>query len=153
MVGPDAGLAALAHEARREALPNIGRLLPAARAAGVRIVHCVVTRRADGQGANHNAKLFDIGRCGVDVTPGSPGAAILPELGPEPIDLVLTRGHGLGPMGGTDLDAVFHDSRADRRLDAAVPLGEFFDESAPQHFSGRSSRQSSREAMRSTWVG
>nr|WP_308014690.1 cysteine hydrolase [Nocardia coffeae] len=109
VVGPDAGLAALAHEARREALPNIGRLLPVARAAGVRIVHCVVTRRADGQGANHNAKLFDIGRRGVDVTPGSPGAAVLPELGPEPADLVLTRGHGLGPMGGTDLDAVLRN--------------------------------------------
>lgn len=108
VVGPDAGLAALAHEARREALPNIGRLLPAARAAGVRIVHCVVTRRADGQGANHNAKLFDIGRR-VDLTPGNPGAAVLPELGPEPSDLVLSRQHGLGPMGGTDLDAVLRN--------------------------------------------
>lgn len=38
VVGPDAGLAALAEEARRVALPNIARLLPAARAAGYRVV-------------------------------------------------------------------------------------------------------------------
>ncbi|WP_329408909.1 cysteine hydrolase [Nocardia vinacea] len=109
VVGPDAGLPALADEARREALPNIGKLLPAARAVGVRVVHCVVWRRADGQGSNHNAKLFAIGRRGVEVTPGSAGATLLPELGPEPSDLVLTRRHGLGPMGGTDLDAVLRN--------------------------------------------
>ncbi|MFD4401172.1 cysteine hydrolase [Nocardia sp. NPDC058499] len=109
VVGPDAGLAALADEARREALPNIAALLPVARAAGVRVVHCLVTRRADGLGSNHNAKLFAVGRRGVAVTPGSPGAQILPEFGPDPADLVLTRGHGLGPMGGTDLDPVLRN--------------------------------------------
>ena len=73
--GPNAGLAALAEEARREALPNIARLLPAARAAGVPVVHCLVQRRADGLGANHNARIFaGAGRSGVDITPGSDGA-------------------------------------------------------------------------------
>ena len=38
VMGPNAGLAVLAAEARREALPNIVRLLPAARAAGVTII-------------------------------------------------------------------------------------------------------------------
>ncbi|NKY57813.1 cysteine hydrolase [Nocardia flavorosea] len=109
VVGPDAGLAALADEARREALPNIAALLPVARAAGVRVVHCLVNRRADGLGSNHNAKLFAVGRRGVAVTPGSRGAQLLPEFGPEPADLVLTRTHGLGPMGGTDLDAVLRN--------------------------------------------
>lgn len=109
VVGPDAGLAALADEARRETLPNIAGLLPVARAAGVRVVHCLVNRRADGLGSNHNAKLFAVGRPGVAVTPGSPGAQLLPEFGPEPADLVLTRTHGLGPMGGTDLDAVLRN--------------------------------------------
>ncbi|MEU1981111.1 cysteine hydrolase [Nocardia sp. NPDC019395] len=109
VVGPDAGLAALAGEARREALPNIAALLPAARDAGVRVVHCLVTRRSDGLGSNHNAKLFALGRRGVEVTPGSSGAQLLPEFGPDPADLVLTRGHGLGPMGGTDLDAVLRN--------------------------------------------
>jgi nicotinamidase-related amidase len=103
VVGPNAGLAVLAKEARREALPNIERLLPAARDAGVKIVHCLVQRRPDGLGANHNAKIFAVGS-GVDIAPGSPGASLLPELGPAPTDVVLRRSHGIGPMGGTDLD-------------------------------------------------
>ena len=91
------------------ALPNITRLLPAARAAGVRVVHCVVQRRPDGLGSNHNAKIFAIGGGQVNILPGTPGAAVLPELGPEPSDLVLSRWHGVGPMGGTDLDAVLRN--------------------------------------------
>ena len=109
VMGPDAGLAVLADEARREALPNIERLLPAARDAGVKVVHCLVQRRPDALGANHNAKIFAIGRSGVDVSPGSPGANLLPELGPAPSDLVLRRWHGIGPMGGTDLDAILRN--------------------------------------------
>ena len=85
------------------------RLLPAARAAGVRVVHCLVQRRPDGLGSNHNAKIFALGRGEVDILPGTPGAAVLPELGPEPTDLVLSRWHGVGPMGGTDLDAVLRN--------------------------------------------
>jgi nicotinamidase-related amidase len=109
VIGPNAGLALLAEEARRVALPNIVKLLPAARAAGVPVVHCVVQRRPDGQGSNHNAKIFAIGRGEVNILPGTPGAAVLPELGPEPTDLVLGRWHGVGPMGGTDLDAVLRN--------------------------------------------
>src|ERR1700749_1560785 len=94
VMGPHAGLAMLAEEARRVALPNINRLLPAARAAGVRIVHCLVQRRPDGVGSHHNAKIFAVGRGlgneGVDIAPGTRGAAVLPELGPEPTDLVLS---------------------------------------------------------------
>jgi nicotinamidase-related amidase len=109
VVGPDAGLRALADEARKLALPNINRLLPAARDAGAHVVHCLVQRRADGLGSNHNAKLFAIGRSDVDIAPGSPGATLVPELGPAPTDLVLARWHGLGPMGGTDLDAILRN--------------------------------------------
>jgi biuret amidohydrolase len=109
VIGPTAGLAMLAEEARRVALPNITRLLPAARTAGVHVVHCLVQRRPDGLGANHNAKIFHIGRGEVNILPGTPGAAVLPELGPEPTDLLLSRWHGVGPMGGTDLDAVLRN--------------------------------------------
>jgi len=109
VVGPDAGLPALAEEARREALPNIVRLLPAARSAGIHIVHCLVQRRPDGLGSNHNARLFALGRTEVDIAPGTPGADLLPEFGPQPSDLTLRRWHGLGPMGGTDLDPVLRN--------------------------------------------
>jgi nicotinamidase-related amidase len=109
VIGPDAGLATLAAEARRVALPNIVRLLPVARAAGVHVVHCLVQRRPDGLGSNHNAKIFTMSRGAVDITPGTPGAEVLPELGPAPSDLILRRWHGVGPMGGTDLDAVLRN--------------------------------------------
>ena len=109
VVGPDAGLPALAEEARREALPNIIRLLPSARSAGIHIVHCLVQRRPDGLGSNHNARLFALGRTEVDIAPGTPGADLLPEFGPQPSDLTLRRWHGLGPMGGTDLDPVLRN--------------------------------------------
>jgi biuret amidohydrolase len=109
VVGPNAGLAMLAKEAQREALPNITRLLPAARTAGTRIVHCLVQRRPDGLGSNHNARLFAGGSKGVDITPGSEGATLLTDFGPEPSDLILRRWHGLGPMGGTDLDAILRN--------------------------------------------
>jgi biuret amidohydrolase len=117
VIGPNAGLAVLAQEARREALPNIARLLPAARAAGVCVVHCLVQRRPDGLGSNHNARIFAGGRTDVDIAPGSAGAALLPELGPEPTDIVLHRWHGVGPMGGTELDAIL------RNLDVGTIVG------------------------------
>jgi len=111
LVGPDAGLPELAAGARREAVPNIVRLLDAGRAAGVRVVHCTVVRRADGLGSNHNARLFGgvVSKGVVEIRPGSAEAGVLPELGPADSDLVLSRWHGVGPMGGTDLDAVLRN--------------------------------------------
>jgi biuret amidohydrolase len=110
VVGPGAGLVELAREANREAIPNLTRLLPVARRAGVRVVHCLFERRDDGLGSNHNARLFAVSESlGLELAPGGDGASLLPSLGPEPGDLVLTRFHGVGPMGGTDLDAVLRN--------------------------------------------
>jgi len=110
VIGPQAGLPFLAEEARREAIPNIAKLLDAARAAGVAVVHCLIEKRADNRGSNTNARLFMAGKSfAADLTPGSPGASLLPEFGPVPSDLVLTRTHGVGPMTGTDLDSVLRN--------------------------------------------
>jgi biuret amidohydrolase len=110
VIGDDAVLRELADEARREAVPNIARLVAAAREAGVAVVHCLAVRRADGKGSNANARLFRaMQRRAIEIVAGSPGAALLPELGPDPSDVVLSRFHGLGPMGGTDLDAVLRN--------------------------------------------
>lgn len=110
VIGPQAGLPALAEEARREAIPNIAKLLDAARGAGVTVVHCLIQRRGDGRGSNTNARLFAAAKSfGADLTPGSPGASVLPEFGPAEGDLVLTRTHGVGPMTGTDLDPVLRN--------------------------------------------
>jgi nicotinamidase-related amidase len=100
----------LAEEARREAIPNIAKLLTAARSAGATVVHCLIQRRLDGRGSNTNARLFAAGQSfSADLTPGSAGGSVLPEFGPHATDLVLTRTHGVGPMTGTDLDSVLRN--------------------------------------------
>lgn len=110
VVGPNSGLPQLAREARRVALPNIERLLGAARGAGVHVVHCIVEKRPDGKGSNQNCRLFQAGKkMPMDLSPGSEGASLLPEFGPASEDIVLSRTTGLGPMGGTDLDSVLRN--------------------------------------------
>jgi nicotinamidase-related amidase len=110
VIGPQAGLPMLAEEARSEAIPNIARLLDAARVADVTVVHCLMLRRPDGRGSNTNARLFAAAKSiDIDLTPGSPGGSVLPEFGPASGDLVLTRTHGVGPMTGTDLDSVLRN--------------------------------------------
>lgn len=110
VVGERSALPALADAARATTLPAVGRLVKAARRAGVQVVHATVYRRADGKGANRNARLFGgVKRSPVQLLPGTPEVDVVPEVGVEPDDLVLTRTHGLNPMAGTDLDAVLRN--------------------------------------------
>ena len=110
VVGPEAALPILAEVAQRSCVPNIGRLCRAARAAEIPVVHCVAERRPDGLGSNTNARLFHgVKKAPVKLTPGTSAVEVHPELGPEPSDLVLSRYHGLGPMGGTDLDPILRN--------------------------------------------
>ena len=110
MMGSPSALPALAEAAAVEMLPNLARLLPVARAAGVQVVHCTAYRREDGRGANSNARLFlGVRKSPVPLLPGTAAVEVVPELGPEPEDLVLTRTHGLDPMAGTDLDPVLRN--------------------------------------------
>lgn len=110
VVGEPSVLPALAEAARAEMLPNLVRLLPVARTAGVQVVHCTAYRRPDGKGANRNARLFaGVQKAPVGLDPGTAAVEVLAELGPEPDDLVLTRTHGLDPMSGTDLDPVLRN--------------------------------------------
>ena len=109
VIGERSALPELA-EAAAPIRPNLGTLAVAARAAGVPVVHCLAARRGDGQGANANARLFmGVRKSPVALLPGSPEASVVPELGPEPTDFTITRLHGLGPMSGTDLDAVLRN--------------------------------------------
>jgi nicotinamidase-related amidase len=110
VIGELAVLRDLADSAQATAVPNIVRLTDAARAASVPVIHCLAVRRADDKGSNRNARLFTATRkLGIDLAPGTPGAALLPELAGHDEDLVLQRLHGVGPMGGTDLDAVLRN--------------------------------------------
>ena len=99
-------------------LDAAGRLLAGARAAGIDVVHCVAARRLDGRGSNHNARLFAVAaKADGQLTPGTEAVEVCPELGQAPSDVVLTRLHGLGPMGNTDLDIVL------RNLGATTVVG------------------------------
>ncbi len=109
VVGDLSQLPALA-EAARTAIPKAAALADAARAAGATVVHCTAERRADGRGANHNARIFRyMAKAPVTLLPGSPAAALVPELRVDERDLVLPRLHGLSPFQGTELDFVLRN--------------------------------------------
>jgi nicotinamidase-related amidase len=110
VVGEPSVLPQLAEAAQATMVPALHKLLPPARAAGVQVVHCTAYRRADGRGANVNARMFKgVQKAPVGLLPGSREVEVLADLGPEPEDLVLTRTHGLDPMTGTDLDPVLRN--------------------------------------------
>jgi nicotinamidase-related amidase len=109
-VGDAAIFPELAAVARTHLIPNAARLVKAARAAGVPVIHCLAIRREDGLGSNENARLFGAARkAAVKLLPGSEAAAVIPEIGVEETDVVLERLHGLGPMSGTGLDSVLRN--------------------------------------------
>lgn len=109
VVGPRSALPELA-AAAGPMIAAVARLCAAARAADVAVVHATAARRADGRGSNTNARLFaGVRKSPVGLRPGSPEATVVPALGPEPSDIVLTRLHGLSPMAGTDLDPVLRN--------------------------------------------
>lgn len=92
-------------------LPRIGRLVAAARAAGARVVHCTAESRPDGQGANHNARLFAVTARGSAHARGGGvrGATIHAAVGATDADVVLGRLHGVSPMTGASLDPVLRN--------------------------------------------
>lgn len=106
IIGEHAVLRDLA-DAAGPMLDAAGRLAAAARDAGVTVIHCRVVRRPDGKASSTNARMYKAAqKAGIVLTQGSVEAEVVPQLGPDERDIVLDRYHGLGPMGGTDLDMV-----------------------------------------------
>jgi nicotinamidase-related amidase len=124
VVGESGVFPELAEAARAvDLVAHTAELCTAARKAGVPVVHGLAARRADGLGSNRNARLFAAARRSpVPLLPGSPEASVVPELGPEPEDLVLTRLHGLNPMAGTDLDPLLRNLGVTTIVVAGVSL-------------------------------
>jgi len=109
VIGDLSQLPELAAEAQR-ALPQMAALVRAARSAHVPVIHCTAERRADGKGANSNARIFQyMAKAPVKLVPGSDAAQIVPELAVQDSDLVLARLHGLSPFQGTELDFVLRN--------------------------------------------
>ncbi len=115
VVGPDALLQELVEQvAQTGTVEAAARVCRAARAVGARVVHCTAEHRADGAGITENAKIMaliaKLGReQGLPTEAGSPGAALVPELGPEPADIVIPRMHGMTPFTSTSLDQMLRN--------------------------------------------
>ena len=111
VVGDLSPMRELADEAAAQrVVENASRLVRAARAAGAKVVHCTAEFRADGSGAALNAPLLAaIAKRGQNMIVGTEHIELMPELGPEPTDVVSARMHGLTPFPGTELDAILRN--------------------------------------------
>ena len=89
------------------AIEAMARVVGAARAAGAPVVHALAQFRPDRFGSPTNAPLLAYAaRIPGQLEEGSRAAELIPELGPEPADVVSARRHGVSPFTGTDLDAL-----------------------------------------------
>lgn len=102
----------LAEEVRAAGvLDNVARLCEAARTAGARVVHCTAVYREDGLGSKVNSRIqaastkLNQGRLAI----GSPGAAVMPEIRPQPSDVEVARLHGMTPFTSTSLDQILRN--------------------------------------------
>jgi nicotinamidase-related amidase len=96
-------------EAAEPLLPNLARLLDAARDHDIPVVHCLAVRRADLRGANTNAPLFHVANRLGGLREGTPSVELMPELGPAENDLVFPKTHGVASLGSTGVDAVLRN--------------------------------------------
>ena len=119
VVGSPSVLPALAEAAAAvDLVAHCAELASAARAAGVPVLHCTAETRADGKGANRNARLFlGVRGAPVKLSAGTEAVQVPAEIGVDPGDIVLARNHGIGPMSGTQLDPIL------RNLDVKTVVG------------------------------
>jgi nicotinamidase-related amidase len=104
-------------------LANTARLLRAARAAGVRVIHCTAAFRRDRVGSPGNIPMVNaLLRNPEHLVVGSREVEVCPELGPEPQDLEVLRLHGMSPFTGTELDPFLRSERATTVIAAGVSL-------------------------------
>jgi len=109
VIGAGSALPELAKNAQA-ILPNIARLVQAARRCGIPVIHCTVERRSDGRGANQNCRLFHyMARAETKLLAGSEAVKLVPEVPLEDSDIVLSRLHGISPFQGTELDFVLRN--------------------------------------------
>ncbi|MFI8536870.1 cysteine hydrolase [Streptomyces aquilus] len=111
VVGADSALPELAKEARSSgALANVARLVAAAHASGVQVVHAIAERRPDGRGANRNARLFHVAeRLPVQQLSGTSAVRVAAPIEVSEEDFVVRRLHGLSPIQGTDVDPLLRN--------------------------------------------
>jgi nicotinamidase-related amidase len=93
-----------------ELVPNICRLLDAARQGGVRVVHCTARFRRDLAGSKANAPLLSAMMRRPDhILEGSPGEELCDGMFDSDWDLVCPRLSGVSPFTGTSLDSLLRN--------------------------------------------
>jgi nicotinamidase-related amidase len=123
VIGAESALPELAAAARGGMLANAARLARAARQAGARVIHCLAVTRPDGFGANANARLFHhVRRAPVKLHPGTSAVRVVPEIGVEPADVVLSRMQGLSPFAHSELDAILRNAGIETLVLAGVSV-------------------------------
>jgi len=88
-------------------IDTAARVAGAARATGIRVIHCTAAFRADRAGSHTaNSPFITVLLRDPDhMREGTPAVEIVPELGPYPEDLESRRYHGFSPFTGTSLDS------------------------------------------------
>ncbi|HEY2302678.1 MAG TPA: cysteine hydrolase [Acidimicrobiales bacterium] len=111
VIGDLAAVPTLAEEvAAQGTIGRTSRLVVAARQAGVRVVHCTAEFRPDGAGSAGNCPVLAAARREPDrLIIGTPTVDVVPELGPEPADIISSRVHGMTPFTGTSLDVMLRN--------------------------------------------
>ncbi|MEV6669328.1 isochorismatase family protein [Streptomyces sp. NPDC051162] len=111
VVGPGSALPELAAAARASgALTRVARLVAAAHAAGIQVVHALAEQRPDGRGTGRNAPLLRAAeRLPVRQLAGSTAVRVADPIPVGDADLVVRRLHGLSPLAGTGLDALLRN--------------------------------------------
>jgi nicotinamidase-related amidase len=124
VVGDLACIPALAQAvAQAGVIANTARLLRAARAAGVRVIHCTAAFRRDRVGSPGNIPMVNALLRNPDhLVVGTPQVQVCPELGPEPADLEVQRLHGMSPFAGTELDPFLRSAGATTVIATGVSL-------------------------------
>ena len=111
VIGPLSALPDMAAAAQVEMIPNLVRLVKAARRAGVRVIHATAAHQPDMWGANDNARVFHgVLKSPVRLVLGAEAVEVLDEIGVEGDDILFYRQHGLSPMQGTELDSLMRNA-------------------------------------------
>jgi biuret amidohydrolase len=125
-VGDRAGLPMLV-DAARPAVAGAARLVRGARAAGVEVLHCVAASRVDLKASMNNTVFARRARKEAEKHPRNAEdvaafAEVVPDIGVEPSDLVVSRLHGMSPLTDTGLDMMLRNMGVSTVVAAGVSL-------------------------------
>ena len=100
-------------------------LAQGARAHGVPVVHATLQYRPGRVGVRINTPLMAVMlRDPGHMLEGTPQTEIVPELAPEPGDIVAARRHGMSAFTGTDLDTILRSLDVRTVVIGGVSLNE-----------------------------